>query len=39
MASENGERPGGDPCEAPASHGFSGIDGKLVAVVAAFAAR
>jgi hypothetical protein len=29
----------GDPCEAMAHHGFNGIDGKVVSVVAGFAGR
>ena len=29
----------GDPCEAFAHHGFNGIDGQVVSVVASFAAR
>jgi hypothetical protein len=29
----------GDPCEAMAHHGFNGLDGKVVSVVAAFAQR
>lgn len=29
----------GDPCDAQAYHGFNGIDGKVVSVVAGFAAR
>lgn len=29
----------GDPCEAEAYHGFNGVDGKVVSIVAGFAAR